>query len=210
VNFQEELGVADPILSDSIISRNPAIRGIKEFKYTINPQLPGSYTIPAIELAYYDVESKQYKVLKSQAIPITVTEGKNIVATNDALPGDINPIIQSGWEGSSQSGHLMSQAGYWGLYLLSGLICGLLLWVHKRAGRLAENQVLFKYKKANKIAWKRLASARKMLSQQQHRAFYEEVSKAIWLYLSDKLNLPLAELSKDNLVEALQVRSFSA
>ena len=56
-------------------------------------------------------------------------------------------------------------------------------------------------KKANKIAVKRLKNAGKLLQAQQKEAFYDEVMRALWGYLSDKLNMPLSSLTKDN-VEA--------
>ena len=66
-----------------------------------------------------------------------------------------------------------------------------------------------KNKRANKVALKRLATAQQMLQQNKRTPFYEEISKAIWLYLSDKLNIPLSSLSKDNVLDALKSRNIS-
>ncbi len=101
-------------------------------------------------------------------------------------------------------GALVTKAGYWALYAVPLLaLIGLLAW-KRRQDEYAGNSALFRNKKANKIAWKRLAAARKLLPQQEHKAFYEEVSKAIWLYLSDKLGIPLSNLSKDNVALELE------
>lgn len=210
VHFPEELGVGEAQTSDTITSRHPAITGIKEFNYTISPQVPGTYTIPGIEFSYYDVAAKQYKTLRSQARTINISKGKSYTADRkQALPGDINPIVDNesgntnGWQA------VLSKGWYWSLYVLSSLLCGLLIFFRRRAETLAGNQVLFKHKKANKVAWKRLTAARKLLPQQQHEAFYEEISKAIWMYLSDKLNLPLSGLSKQNLAAAMRQNGCS-
>jgi hypothetical protein len=64
--------------------------------------------------------------------------------------------------------------------------------------------VLLKNKKANKFAKKRLKEASKHLKQGDKDAFYEETLKALWGYLSDKLGIPVAELSRDNARERLQ------
>jgi hypothetical protein len=58
-------------------------------------------------------------------------------------------------------------------------------------------------KKANKVAVKRLKLAGKLLSENKKDAFYDEVLKALWGYISDKLNIPVSKLSKDNIEEKL-------
>jgi hypothetical protein len=87
------------------------------------------------------------------------------------------------------------------------VVVAVLLILHKKQEEYAGNQALFKNKKANKVAWKRLATARKLLPQQHHKEFYEEVSKAIWLYLSDKLGIPLSRLSKDTISMELESKN---
>ena len=54
-------------------------------------------------------------------------------------------------------------------------------------------------KKANKIAVKRLKNAGKLMKENKKEEFYEEVLRALWGYLSDKLNIPPADLTKDNI-----------
>jgi len=201
VNFPAELGIYEPAVTDTITGRNPAITGQKIFTYTISPQSPGEYTIPSIPFSYYDVESGQYKTLQSDPIKIQVTKGKNYsdaISANQTLPGDIHDIIASPLS-QSNNRFWVNSFSYWIWYLLgAAALTGLLIW-NRRKEHYAENQVLFRNKKANKVAWKRLSAARKLLAQQQHKAFYEEVSKAVWLYLSDKLNIPLSSLNKENI-----------
>jgi hypothetical protein len=60
------------------------------------------------------------------------------------------------------------------------------------------NIALMRTKKANKIATKRLKTANKYLNEDQQEAFYDEILKAVWGYLSDKLNIPVSSLTKDN------------
>ncbi len=199
INFPSELGIYDPLITDTITGRNPAITGSKIFTYSINPQTPGDFTIPAIPLAYYDVHSGSYKVIKSDPVKIKVVAGKNYSNTiaSQKLPGDIHNIYTGSWNGGSRS-LAVSHIWYWLLYaIVSAVLTGLIL-IHRRQEAYAENTALLKNKKANKVAWKRLSAARKLLTQQKHKEFYEEISKAIWLYLSDKLGIPLAHLSKEN------------
>lgn len=207
IAFPGELGVSDPQVTDTITGRNPAITGSKIFTYTISPQMPGDFTIPSIPFSYYDAGSGQYRTIQTQPFKIQVSKGKNYnpnVAKDKALPGDIHNIEQKAQQWGDTSGPIIANAGYWALYVLPlSAFIGLLVW-KRRQDEYAGNSALFRNKKANKIAWKRLATARKLLPQQQHKAFYEEVSKAIWLYLSDKLGIPLSSLSKDNVALELE------
>lgn len=205
ISFPAELGVYDPQITDTITGRNPAITGSKIFAYGMNPQTPGDYVIPAIPFSYYDPATGSYKTLSTEPVRIHVTKGKNYTTAvaGQKLPGDIYDIDKGNLTWSSGSS-IVNQPWYWVLYALgiAGLV--LLLVRRKRQDEYAENQALFRNKKANKVAWKRLAAARKLLPQQEHKAFYEEVSKAIWLYLSDKLSIPLSHLSKDNVASELE------
>jgi hypothetical protein len=85
---------------------------------------------------------------------------------------------------------------YWSGFALPLLAYIGLLAYRKKEIDLQNNQVLFKNKLANKIAMQRLAKAEKYMKAKQQSQFYEETSKAVWLYLSDKLNIPLSTLSK--------------
>ena len=206
IEFPAELGIYEPAIADTITGRNPAITGNKIFAYSINPQTPGDYVIPAIPFSYYDAAAGEYKTISSQPIKVHVTKGKNYtgaIAADRKLPGDIHNITTGNidWNTSSP---IAGQAWYWTCYALAigGLV---VLLVRKRKQEAyAGNSALFKNKQANKVAWKRLAAARKLLPQQEHKAFYEEISKAIWLYLSDKLNIPLSNLSKDNVAAEME------
>ncbi len=206
VEFPAELGAYDPQITDTITSRNPAITGSKIFAYSINPQTPGDYTIPAIPFSYYDPASGTYKTLSTEPIKVHVTKGKNYtndLAKGKKLPGDIHDIDKrlSKWESSKP---IAGQLWYWTFYILgTGALIGLLIR-RRKMDEYASNQALFKNKKANKVAWKRLSAARKLLPQHQHKEFYEEISKAIWLYLSDKLGIPLSHLSKDTMEMELE------
>lgn len=205
IGFPAELGVYDPQITDTITGRNPAITGSKIFAYSMNPQTPGDYVIPSIPFSYYDPASGGYKTINTQPLSIHVTKGKHYTAAvaDKRLPGDIHDIDKNSLALNSGA-PLVRRTWYWMLYLLgfAGLI--LMLVRRKRQDVYAGNQALFRNKKANKVAWKRLATARRLLPQQQHKEFYEEVSKAIWLYLSDKLVIPLSHLSKDNVALELE------
>lgn len=205
--FPPELGIYDPTTNDTITSRNPDITGSKSFHYSVNPQSAGTFVIPAIPFSYYDVSSGQYITLRSEPIKIFVKAGKNKAAVSSSLPKDIHgirPLLAL----QKAPTPFLKAGGYWALYGLS-LMAFVGLWLWKRQkDRYASDQALLRRTKANKIAWKRLATAKKLLSQERHMDFYEEISKAIWLYVSDKLGIPLSNLSKETLASELGKRNI--
>jgi hypothetical protein len=56
-----------------------------------------------------------------------------------------------------------------------------------------------RYKKANKVAQRRLRIAEKLLRENRKENFYEEIERAAWTYLSDRLSIPTAQLNKENI-----------
>ena len=103
---------------------------------------------------------------------------------------------------------MIMTVGYWSLYAVPLFaFIGVIVW-KRREDELAKDTTLLKNRRANKVALKRLAAAKKLLDQNQRTPFYEEISKAIWLYLSDKLNIPLSSLSKENVWDALNNRNI--
>jgi hypothetical protein len=81
----------------------------------------------------------------------------------------------------------------------------MIVW-KKRDEELSKDTVLLRRRRANKVALQRLTTAKKFLAQQDAKPFYEEISKAIWLYLSDKLSIPLSALSRETAHEAMNAR----
>lgn len=202
IEFAPELGALEPQVADTITSRNPAITGRKVFTYNLSPQHPGTYKIPAISFSYFDAASASYKTINTESFTLNVKEGKSYkdgLVADKKLPRDIHNIISKAPQVAAAKEPLVKKVWYWSAYgvpLLSFI--GLLAW-RKRQDHWLENESLFRNKKANKVAWKRLATARRLLPEQQHTAFYEEISKAVWLYLSDKLSIPISTLSKENI-----------
>jgi hypothetical protein len=58
-------------------------------------------------------------------------------------------------------------------------------------------------RKAGKVSMKRLHNAAACLKNDEMDSFYEEILKALWGYLSDKLNIPVADLTRSAAMTAL-------
>ena len=75
--------------------------------------------------------------------------------------------------------------------------------LHKRINKFNQNQVLVRNRKATKIAKKRLKNAYNYLKTKDQNHFYEELSQALWGYISDKLNISRSQLSMDTVREMM-------
>ncbi|RYZ46675.1 MAG: protein BatD, partial [Sphingobacteriales bacterium] len=200
----------DPQISDTITGRSTVISGSKIISYSISANTPGEYEIPAVPFSYYDPKAGKYVTLSTNPVKVQVEKGRhyNPAVAKKVTVTDLHPIYTSPLEDEPQAmSPLFFKAGYWTMYALPLLAFIGLTFYKRREDALSKDTVKFRHRKANKIALKRLSSAQKLLVQNARQPFHDEVSKAIWLYLSDKLNIPLASLSRDRAFEALAARN---
>lgn len=196
----------DPVIKDTITGRSTEISGSKIITYTLASSLPGDYNIPGIGFSWFDPKTAQYNTTTTSAFRLAVKPGPGYKEEQDrrkAALTDIHPIRSGSQSFSPSPKPLPYTWGYWMAYALPLLMfAGVLGW-KKREQHLSKDEVKLKGRKANKVALKRLSQAQKLLKENKPKAYYEEVSKAIWLYLGDKFNIPLAQLSKEAAYQAL-------
>lgn len=209
LQFPPEIDAFDPKIDDTISNTNDIIAGYKTFKYSFSPREPGVFVIPSTEFVYYDPTDKNYKTLSTPSYTIQVKQGKNASAQS-RLPKDIHDInnVQSSLL-KYEATDWMKSPIYWSGFGLPLLAYIGLFFFKRKENNIQRNTVLFKSKRANKVALKRLANAENYLKQTAQKAFYEETSKAVWLYISDKLNIPLAKLSKDVAAQKLNEKKVN-
>ncbi|MBL7718993.1 MAG: protein BatD [Flavipsychrobacter sp.] len=210
LNLPNGLSHFDPVALDTVTGRSTTISGSKIITYPISANAPGDYEIPALSFSYYNPQTGSYIVHNTQPIKLHIQAGKNY-APGIAAKGGMKDIHTIATVPLSQltfaSRPLLHSVGYWSMYAVPLMaFVGIAFW-RRREDELSRDVVRLKNRKANKIALRRLATAQKLLQQKQQTPFYEEVSKAIWLYLSDKLNIPLSALSKESAREALSTRN---
>lgn len=208
IKLPNGLDIFEPQILDTITSRSTTISGNKIFSYAIAPRIVGDYVIPAIPFSYFDGKTGKYVTLYTEEVKLHVTAGKNYKKENSQAKNltDIHSISSRPEVFPAISTPLFFRSGYLMAYLLATVAFLLFLVWKKRRDTLSGNTSLLKNKYANKIALKRLKTAKQYLDQQKTGPFYEEISRAIWLYLSDKLNIPLSKLSKETASEAISAR----
>jgi hypothetical protein len=214
LNLPNGLNTYDPVIIDTVTGRSTTISGSKIITYVITPQTPGDYEIPGIDFTYFNAQTNEYVTEKTQPMKLHVTPGKRYSVDqpgNNVSYKDIHNIVKQPPAALTfGSSPLLFRASYWLLYLLPLILFFLYAFRRRRDEELSRDTVSLRKKRANKVALQRLVTANKLLLQQNTKPFYEEVSKAIWLYLSDKLSIPLSALSRETASEALQARKVPA
>lgn len=208
------LNTYDPVIIDTITGRSTTISGSKIITYVITPQAPGDYEIPAIEFNYYDPQKDKYVVSRTQPYKLHVTPGKRGAAgRGDAgvTYRDIHELVKQPPSRLSYGGApLLFRPLYWIVFLLPLIFFMIYALLRRRDEELSRDTAQTRRKRANKVALQRLTTAKKLLQEQNKKPFYEEVSKAIWLYLSDKLSIPLSALSRETAADAMTARKVPA
>lgn len=187
--------------------------GSTTYEYVAVPHHAGKFTIPAVEFCYFDTESKQYRTVKTDEFSVAVAKGSGNVSTAvrqeelKEMGNDIRYIKKGDVKLTAPGEDIFASLTHflaYGSILLVALILLIVLRIYFKANG---DLTLQRGRKAGKAAGKRLRSAAKLLKAGQAEPFYDEVMRALWGYVADKLNLPLTDLNKDNVSDKLLARN---
>lgn len=213
IEFPSEFEVYDPIIDNRFKLRTNGFSGEKVFEYVITPRASGTYTIPAARFVYFDPLTDSYKTIESEPYTIEVEKGKEQPASSATYVGkeasrilasDIRYIKLGDSEKSKGGNGFFASPLYYMLYVLPLLMFIAFMILHYKKVAENANISLVRTKKANKVAVKRLKIAKKLLVDNRKNEFYDEILKTLWGYMSDKMNIPVSQLSKDNVANELE------
>jgi hypothetical protein len=210
--------VFDPKVKDDVTSSANGMGGSKQYDYLMIPRQPGDYKIPGSTFSYFDPSAGRYFTLSSPDMPLKITgepsqnlnAGAAATASKEdvaALHSDIRFIKTRSGDLTKAGTPFFGSAGYAGLLATPLLLFAGLIFVKRKNEDLATDLVGAKRRRATRLAKKRLSAAEKHLVKNDKTAFYDEVSRAIWGYLGDKLNIDQSQLSKDNVEEKLLAKN---
>jgi hypothetical protein len=191
--------------------------GSKTYEYPFIPRSYGDFTIAPVKYSYYDIDAGRYVTLETDSLSFHVAKGKDFdnagTVISSSAQKDVRNLGSDVRFVNTKDSHLVSKGhffvgsfAFWliaVLILLASAICWMAL--RKLAARRAD-VVGSKNRKATKMAMKRLHLAGTFLKQNLYTAFYEELHKALLGFVSDKLNMPVAELSRERITESLTER----
>ena len=224
IDWPEGFEPYDPKVTNNFNTTTAGVSGTKSIEYLAIPRSAGDYTIPAVTFSYFDIEDNAYRTLSTPEYTIHVKRGANGEPTANAnapvvsytqkedikqLGSDIRYIDTKPLQINNHQSQIINTGFIWLWYVVPLLIAGVVLIVLRKQIKEAADSTRMKYKRANKVAQKRLKAAAAALKANDKEAFYAEIESASWTYLSDRLSIPTADLNKENIASLLRQKGVS-
>ena len=215
VNFPKDFDKYEPKITDKTKLTSNGIEGSMIYDILVVPRHQGKYEIPPVEFTYFDTSANAYKTIKSEPFVLDVAKGSGAGTVNDfsgqtdlqELTKDIRYIKTGDTRQHSLDEFFFGSTGYWISMGVLVLIFVSLFVVFRQRAIDNANVTKMRGKKANKVATKRLKKAARLMADNKPGEFYDEVLRALWGYVGDKLNIPVEQLSHDNISQRLSERS---
>ena len=208
--------------TESIDTSAAGISGYRQFEYPFIARADGTFDIDPVEFSYFDPERMAYRTLAAQPLVLEVApdakgggeavvmQGRGMSKEDVRLLGqDIRFIKLGPAQLRPQRAPLFLSSLYWAVLAGVLLLFGIIYTGERKRIRESQNAALVRGRRANKIAVQRFRAARRFMEQEERHAFYEEMLRALWGYMSDKFNIPVANLTKENVREELHRRGVA-
>jgi len=212
VKLPNDFETYDPKINNNFKITENGLSGTKTIEYLFIPRHHGTFEVPPVEFSYFDTRSKSYKTLSSPSYKLSVEKDPNAGNTSAVsfanqsevkTVKDIRSLKSGNFNFSKPDDFFMGTLSYILWYIIPALLFIAGFMLYRKQIKQNANIALMRTKKANKIAKKRLKAAEGYLQTHNKEKFYEEVLRAVWGYLSDKLLIPVANLNRDNIEQEL-------
>jgi len=216
VKFPKDFDSYDAKITDKSRLTANGVEGSMIYDYLAVPRHQGKYDIPPVEFTYYDTDANSYKTVKTQGFTLNVQKGTGGSSTVSDFTGqedlkllnkDIRYIKTGHSEQHDIADFFFGSTGYWTSLAVLALIFVSLFVVFRQRAIDNADIVGKRAGRANKVATKRLKKASRLMTDNKPSEFYDEVLRALWGYVGDKLNIPVEQLSHDNIADRLLARN---
>jgi hypothetical protein len=219
LKLSPDIEAYDPKISDDIKNGLNGTSGQKSFEYLLIPRHYGDFTIPAITYSYFNTSTGRYEKLTTEEFHFYARKGSEQntgitvyggISKEDVkyLGKDIRFIKSNAGRLTKTTDVISSKRSFYSAYAFVLFVFLVILFLRREHIRRNSDLSIVKNRKAGKVAVKRLRTASICLKNEQIDNFYEEILKAIWGYLSDKLNIPVSDLTRNNAVTSLSERGI--
>ena len=218
ITLPPDFEVYDPKSTENIRSNDNGMSGSKTIEYLFQPRYEGApNTIPPISFVYFDPTSQSFVTKTTQEFELLVEKGTDEQSTTvvsslrkedvQLIGQDIRFIKQNNAKLRQKDITFFGSIGFYSVYGGSSLLFLLLFLIYRKKVKENANIALVRNKKANRVAVKRLKEAAGFMKNNKNEEFYDSILKSFWGYLSDKLGIPVADLSKESASAQLLKRS---
>jgi hypothetical protein len=204
ITLPEGFETYDPKVSESGSS--------KTFDYLVIPRNEGEYILKDIAFSYFNLDTRKYVTIPSGEFHVKVlpadpnTAGAQIYSPQHQvkeMENDIRYIKKGNFVLSKTETEFFNSGKHITFLILPLILLSVMLFFRREHLRNNSNQVLVRERKAARMARKQLVTAEKLMQQNSKDAFYAEILTALNNYLGHKLNIPVADLSRDRISSAL-------
>lgn len=217
LKFPADFEAYEPKVDNNYKTSAAGVTGTKTMEYLAIPRQPGDFVIAPVSFSFFDVATRTYKTISTPEYKIHVDKGSGTSTTVvdnytqkeniKVLNQDIRYINTDHFKLSLQPSFLIKDFIFWLFYIIPLLFAIALFFLFRKQARDNANIALVRNRKANKMALKRLKQASVYMKEQKKEPFYDEVLKACWGYMSYKLYIPVADLTKDKIQSELVAHS---
>ena len=214
LNLPKDFDKYEPKVTDQTKLTTAGLEGSKIYDILIVPRHQGQYDIPPVEFTYFDTATKRYETVKSEGFHLDVAKGSGSASVSDfsgqedvdELNKDIRFIKTGDADQHLTNDFFFGSTAYWIIIAALVVVFITLFVIFRQRAIDNANVTKMRGKKANKVATKRLKLAARLMTDNKPNEFYDEVLRALWGYVGDKLNIPVAQLSHDNISQKLADR----
>ncbi len=215
ISWPKEFEIYEPVAERNINTYSSGVQGNKTWEYTIIPRYPGIFNLGAISFTYFDSSTKQYKTLKSDEINIAVKKDKNDTDFGQnsynysqknidyISEDDIRFVNYKNLNLVQSYTPIVSRGFYSWLFIIPFVLFVALVIVMRKRIKENANLAMVKQRKAGRTSQKRLKQAKKFMLKDLKTEFYKEIISALWGYCGDKLEIQVADLTKDRINDIL-------
>jgi tetratricopeptide (TPR) repeat protein len=214
ISLPKDFDKYEPKVTDQTKLTSAGLEGSKIYDILIVPRHQGQYDIPPVEFTYFDTATKRYETVKSESFHLDVAKGAGTSSVSDFsgqedvddLNKDIRFIKTGDVDQHQINDFFFGSTAYWCIIAALIVVFITLFVIFRQRAIENANVTKMRGKKANKVATKRLKLAARLMTDNKPNEFYDEVLRALWGYVGDKLNIPVAQLSHDNISSKLAER----
>jgi hypothetical protein len=220
LTLSPDIEIYDPKVTDNIKNSLSGTSGQRTFEYLLIPRHYGDFTIPPVTYTYFNTSSGKYETLTSREFRFYARKGTESATGITVYGGvskedvkyvgkDIRFVKSDPGKLTKSVNNIISKTSFYSIYIIAFLIFLIVLFIRREHTRRNADLTAVRNRKAGKIAGKRLKDASACMKRGEMDRFHEEILKAIWGYLSDKLNIPVSDLTRSNAVTALKEKGIS-
>ena len=214
VEFPKDFDRYDAKVTDKSKLTTNGVEGSMIYDFLAVPRHQGKFDIPPVEFIYYDTSFGGYKTVKTEGFTLNVLKGSGSSTVSDftgqedlkLLNKDIRYIKTGNVGQHGVDDFFFGSKGYWISLAVLALIFISLFVIFRQRAIAGADIVGQRAGRANKVATKRLKKAARLMRDNKPSEFYDEVLRALWGYVGDKLNIPVEQLSHDNIADRLSAR----